>query len=73
MAPAWGTAGVVLWRGLGSHLGIYETHPLSVFRELRIVDRFRKLVPRYSGLLALDAGQLLGVQGKEPSLTSNLY
>lgn len=57
---------MVLWRGLGSRLGVYETHPLGVFRELRFVDGFLKLVPRYSGLLAPSAGQLLGVQGKEP-------
>jgi len=41
--------------------GVYETHLLFVFRKLWFVDEFLELAPRFSGLLALGAGQMLGV------------
>ena len=41
--------------------GVYETHLLFVFRKLWFVDEFLELTPRFSGLLALGAGQLPGV------------
>jgi hypothetical protein len=50
LAPLSAAPRVVLWRGLGSHLGVYETHSLNVFRKLRFVDEFLKLAKCRSNL-----------------------
>ena len=46
---------------------VYETHPLGQFRRLSFVDEFLKLLQLVNDLLALGAGELLVVYGKEDS------